>query len=487
MKKPGTGNREPGAGASLAHARPGNGDKPRILIADDEQSMREWMRLLFQRDGFDVLIAEDGLKAREMIATEYVDVLLTDIRMPRLDGVSLLKSIRESAPDVIVAMMTAHWSQDSVEWVEARRSGAAALFEKPFRDVNDVTRHVRQLLESRRLRHENVVLRETTADQGFAGIIGRSPIMLEVFRLVEQVCRTNSTILISGESGTGKELVARAIHALSLRRDRPFVAVNCGAMPEALLESELFGHVRGAFTGADKDKKGLIEVADGGTVFLDEIGEMAPTMQVKLLRVLQDRKYRRVGGTDEQSSSIRVIAATNLDLPKAVGEGKFREDLFYRLNVIPMKMPPLRDRVDDIPLIADHFVAKFNKEMNKSIVGFTAEAAAALRAYPWPGNVRELENVIERAVALESGQRIEIGTLPQNIQENRPATAKPGEIVDAGTGFNLERHLQDIERSHLERALERSGGVQTRAADVLGLSFRQFRYLMKKHGIKKEQ
>jgi len=476
MKKPGTANREPGTESG----------KPRILIADDEQSMREWMRLLFQKDGFDVLMAEDGMKARELVATEYIDVVLTDIRMPRLDGVALLRSIRESAPDVIVAMMTAHWSQDSQEWVEARQSGAAALFEKPFRDVNDVTRHVRQLLESRRLRHENVVLRETTADQGFAGIIGRSRVMLEMFRLVEQVCRTNSTVLISGESGTGKELVARAIHTLSLRRDRPFVAVNCGAMPEALLESELFGHVRGAFTGADKDKKGLIEAADGGTVFLDEIGEMPPTMQVKLLRVLQERKYRRVGGTEEQSSNIRVIAATNRDLPKLVGEGKFREDLFYRLNVIPLKMPSLRDRVDDIPLIADHFLAKYTREMNKTIDGFTPEAAAALRAYAWPGNVRELENVVERAVALESERHVEIGTLPQNIREGRPTTSRPGEVVEAGEGFNLERHLQDIERSHIERALERSGGVQTHAADVLGLSFRQFRYLMKKHGLKRE-
>src|SRR5262245_37537736 len=232
---------------------------PRILIADDEQSMREWLRILFQRDGFEVLIAEDGAAARDLVGREYVDIVLTDIRMPRLDGVSLLKAIRETAPDVLVVMMTAHWTRDSDEWKAARDLGAGALFEKPFRDVHQVTMQVRQLLESRRLRHENAVLRQTTAEQGFAGIIGRSPIMLEVFRLVETVCRTNSTVLISGESGTGKELVARAIHSLSLRRDRPFVAVNCGAMPEALLESELFGHVRGAFTGADKDKKGLIE------------------------------------------------------------------------------------------------------------------------------------------------------------------------------------------------------------------------------------
>ncbi|HYB94840.1 MAG TPA: sigma-54 dependent transcriptional regulator [Vicinamibacterales bacterium] len=478
MRKPGAGSREPGAGQS---------DKPRILIADDEQSMREWMRLLFQRDGFEVLTAEDGVAARELLAREYIDVLLTDIRMPRLDGVALLRSIREMAPDVIVTMMTAHWTQDSEDWAQAQALGAAALFEKPFRDVNLVTMQVRQLLESRRLRHENVVLRKTTAEQGFAGIIGRSPVMLDVFRLVETVCRTNSTVLISGESGTGKELVARAIHSLSLRRDQPFVAVNCGAMPEALLESELFGHVRGAFTGADKDKKGLIEAADGGTVFLDEIGEMPPSMQVKLLRVLQERKYRRVGGTDEASSNIRVIAATNRDLPKQVGDGKFREDLFYRLNVIPVRMPALRERVEDIPIIAEYFLSKYGREMNKTVDGFAPEAMTALCAYSWPGNVRELENVVERSVALESNYRIEFSTLPQHLRDGRPATPRPGDPVgDTGAGFNLERHLQDIERSHLERALDRAGGVQTRAADVLGLSFRQFRYLMKKHAIKRD-
>ena len=462
----------------------GLGAKPRILIADDEQSMREWMRLLFQRDGFEVLTADDGIAARDLIAREYIDVVLTDIKMPRVDGISLLKTLRESAPDVIVTMMTAHWTQDSADWSEARSLRAQSLFEKPFRDVNLVTMQVRQLLESRRLRHENVVLRKTTAGQGFAGIIGKSPLMLDVFRLVETVCRTNSTVLISGESGTGKELVARAIHSLSIRRDRPLVAVNCGAMPEALLESELFGHVRGAFTGADRDKKGLIEVADGGMVFLDEIGEMPPTMQVKLLRVLQERKYRRVGGTDESHANIRVIAATNRDLPKRVSDGRFREDLFYRLNVIPVRIPSLRERVEDIPLVAEHFLARYGREMNKAIDGFAPEAMAALCRYPWPGNVRELENVVERSVALESSARVELTTLPDHLREGRPATTRP--VSGIAEGFNLERHLQDIERSHLERALDRAGGVQTRAADVLGLSFRQFRYLMKKHGIKRE-
>jgi len=464
--------------------------KPRILIADDEPSMREMTRQLFHRAGFDVLLAADGVAALELLQREFVDVVLTDIRMPRFDGLQLLHALRTLAPDVVVVMMTAHWTQDSVEWKEAQKLGARFLFEKPFSQVDMVPLEVNNLLESRRLRHENTVLRQTTADHGFAGIIGRSPIMLEVFRLVETVCRTNSTVLISGESGTGKELVARAMHTLSLRRDRPFVAVNCGAMPEALLESELFGHVRGSFTGADKDKKGLLEAADGGTVFLDEIGEMPSTMQVKLLRVLQERKYRRVGGIEEASSNIRVIAATNRDLPKRVSEGKFREDLFYRLNVIPVEMPALRERVDDIPLIAEHFLAKYTREMDKAIDGFSPEVLAALRAYAWPGNVRELENMVERAVALESGRSIQFGTLPENLREGRAATSSSGDQPDAagepGDGFSLERHLQHIERSHIERALEREGGVQTKAAAILGLSFRQFRYLMRKHNIKRE-
>jgi two-component system response regulator PilR (NtrC family) len=458
----------------------------RVLIVDDEQSMREWMRILFQRDGFEVLVAGDGAEALELLAREYFDVVLTDIRMPRMEGTELLKAATELAPDTIVCMMTAHFTRDSDEWRRAREFGAAALFEKPFRDVNLVTLQVRQLIDARRVRHERDVLRQAISTDGFAGIIGRSPKMLEVFRLVETVCRTNSTILITGESGTGKELVARAIHDQSLRHAHPFVAVNCGAMPETLLESELFGHVRGAFTGADSNKKGLIEAADKGTVFLDEIGEMSPTMQVKLLRVLQERKYRRVGGTDEVVANIRVIAATNRDLAAMVREGAFREDLFYRLNVIPIRLPALRERAEDVPLIAEHFLEKFTREMGKPIQGFTPDAVAVLTAYPWPGNVRELENVVERAVALESEGRIQGNTLGDDLRDGRPATQRVKGGTDAlpGAGFNLEQHLQEIERAHVEQALKQAGGVQVRAADLLGLSFRQFRYLVKKYSVR---
>jgi two-component system response regulator PilR (NtrC family) len=462
------------------------GEPLRVLIVDDEQSMREWMRILFQRDGFDVLVAEDGVAARELIGREYVDVVLTDIRMPRMDGITLLQSARELAPDTIVCMMTAHFTRDSEEWRRAREGGASALFEKPFRDVHLVTLQVRQLIDARRVRHERDVLREAISAQGFAGIVGRSGPMLQVFRLVETVCRTNSTILISGDSGTGKELVARAIHTLSLRREHPFVAVNCGALPETLLESELFGHMRGAFTGADANKKGLIEVADRGTIFLDEIGEMSATMQVKLLRVLQERKYRRVGGTEEVSANIRVIAATNRDLAAMVEEGRFREDLFYRLNVIPIRLPALRERTDDVPLIAEHFLAKYTREMGKPLAGFSAAVIERLKAYAWPGNVRELENVIERAVALESADTIQPETLGDDFNQGRPATQVRQSATESlpAAGFNLEQHLQEIERSHVERALRQCEGVQVRAADLLGLSFRQFRYLVKKYNLK---
>ena len=456
----------------------------RILIVDDEQSMREWMRILFQRDGFEVLVAEDGLAAQELIAREYIDVVLTDIRMPRLDGLKLLESTRNVAPDAVVIMMTAHFTRDSEEWQRAREAGAAALLEKPFRDVNLVTLQVRQLIEARRVRHERDVLRQAISDEGFAGIIGRSKPMLDVFRLIETVCRTNSTVLLTGESGTGKELVARALHTLSLRRHHPFVAVNCGAVPEPLLESELFGHVRGAFTGADSNKKGLLEAADQGTVFLDEISEMSAGMQVKLLRVLQERKYRRVGGTDEIAADIRVVAATNCNLADLVGEGRFREDLFYRLNVIPIRLPALRDRIDDLPLIAEYFLGRFAREVGKAIGHITPEALERLKRHHWPGNVRELENVIERAVALATSDRIHAETLGDEIGAGVPSSASGVDDAIPAGGFNLERHLQDVERHHLERALRQADGVQVRAAELLGLSFRQFRYLMKKHGLK---
>jgi two-component system response regulator PilR (NtrC family) len=304
--------------------------------------------------------------------------------------------------------------------------------------------------------------------------------------MIETVARTNSTILLTGESGTGKGLVAQAIHFHSLRRDRPMVSVNCGAMPETLLESELFGHMRGAFTGADANKKGLLEVAEKGTVFLDEIGEMPPVMQVKLLRVLQERRFRRVGGLEEQQADIRVIAATNQDLTRAVAEGRFREDLYYRINVILIALPPLRNRREDIPLLAEHFLAKYAEQMGKSVTGLSRPALEALQRHDWPGNIRELENAIERAVALESTPTILPESLPASVRGGAPRNGG-SPVADQplpGAGFDLEAHVKEIERGYIARALQQAGGVQVKAADLLGMSFRSFRYYVKKYNLR---
>jgi two-component system response regulator PilR (NtrC family) len=311
--------------------------------------------------------------------------------------------------------------------------------------------------------------------------------MLAVYQLIETIAPTNSTVLITGESGTGKELAARAIHFNSMRKDRPFVALNCGALSETLLDSELFGHMRGSFTGADTNKKGLIEVAEKGTIFLDEIGEMTPLVQVKLLRVLQERKYRRLGGTEEVEADIRVIAATNRDLAKMVAEGDFREDLFYRINVIPIRLPALRERDEDIPLLAEHFVARFAQQMGKPISGISGAAMACLRAYSWPGNIRELENAVERAVALERTPSILVDSLPEQLRGAATAGSTQGAPAPESfpeEGFDLEQHVQHIEREYIAEALRRAGGVKVKAAELLGMSFRSFRYYMKKYDLK---
>jgi two-component system, NtrC family, response regulator PilR len=452
----------------------------RVLVVDDEQSMRDMLRIVLRRDGYVVSVARNGAEAIEILQREPIDLLLSDIRMPDLSGVEVLRTAKETNRDVVAIMMTAFASTDTA--VEALRLGANDYFTKPF-SMDELRLKVRHHLETRRLRQENVLLKRAlgTAHE-FCNIIGCSESMLAVFRMVETIARTNSTVLVTGESGTGKDLVARAIHFHSLRRDQPFVALNCGAVPETLLESELFGHVRGAFTGAEANKKGLIEVAERGTVFLDEIGEMNGTMQVKLLRILQDRTFRRLGGTEEVHADIRVVAATNQDLRKLVADGKFREDLFYRINVIPVHLPPLRERREDIPLLAEHFVGKFAAAMGNAVHSITAEAMALLQEYSWPGNVRELENLMERGVALESGSAILPETIAPYVGAARPAVGIAGSLPEAG--FDLEQHVKDIERDYIAQALERSDGVQVRAAELLGMSFRSFRYYVKKYNLK---
>ena len=463
------------------------GPASRVLVVDDERSMRELLSIVLRRDGYEVLVAADGKAAVETLKRERVDVLITDIRMPEMTGVDVLREAKAIDPGIISIIMTAFASTDTA--VDALRLGAADYVHKSPNAVNDLRLRVRKELERKRLQQENVLLkRQIGTTHKFSNIVGSSTAMMSVFELIETIAPTGSTVLITGESGTGKELVARAIHAGSSRSDRPFVAVNCGALPDTLLESELFGHMRGAFTGADTNKKGLLEVAEKGTIFLDEIGEMSPMTQVKLLRVLQERKFRRLGGTEEVEANIRIIAATNRDLSKMVAAGDFREDLFYRINVIPVKLPPLRERQDDIQALAEHFVEKYATVMKKDLHGIAGAAMTCLRNYSWPGNVRELENAIERAVALERSPAVLPDSLPEAVRAASPApatavSAAPPVEDSLRGGFDLEQHVQGIEREYIMEALRRSNGVKKNAAELLGLSFRQFRYLLKKYNI----
>ena len=454
---------------------------PRILVVDDERSMRELLAIVLRREGYDVVLAENGRAAIDALERGPVDLLISDISMPDMSGVDVLRAAKKADQDILAIMITAFASTETA--VEAMRLGACDYLSKPF-DIDLLKMKVREKVENRKLRQENVLLKRTLGlSHQFANIIGRSESMLDVFKMVETVARTNSTILITGESGTGKGLVAQAVHFHSLRRDKPMVSLNCGAMPETLLESELFGHMRGAFTGADSNKKGLLEVAEKGTIFLDEIGEMTPVMQVKLLRVLQERRFRRVGGLEELQADIRVVAATNQDLTRAVAEGRFREDLFYRINVIPIVLPPLRDRREDIPLLAEHFLAKYTDQMEKAVTGISRPAMDVLMRHDWPGNIRELENVLERAVALEGTPTILVDSLPASIRGIAPrGQASSGDLPEAG--FDLEAHVKDVERGYLAQALDRSGGVQVKAAELLGMSFRSFRYYVKKYHLR---
>jgi two-component system response regulator PilR (NtrC family) len=455
----------------------------RILVVDDEQSMRDMLRIVLRRDGYDVIVARNGKEAIEVLEKQQIDLVLSDIRMPDVSGVDVLRAAKDANRDIIAIMMTAYASTETA--VEALRLGANDYFTKPF-SMDELRLKVRQHVATSHLRQENVLLKRALgSSHEFCDIIGRSEAMLSIFKMIETIAKTNSTVLISGESGTGKDMVSRAIHFNSLRRDRPFVALNCGGVPETLLESELFGHMKGAFTSADTNKKGLIEVAERGTIFLDEIGEMNATMQVKLLRVLQDRKFRRLGSTEEVQADIRVIAATNQDLPKLVAEGKFREDLYYRLNVIGMHVPPLRERREDIPLIAEHFLAKYAGQMQKSVHSISHDALALLEAYSWPGNVRELENVIERSVALEQTPTVLPETLPDHVRRGVGVRVNGPNIAEIpDEGIDLEAHVEEIYRDHIAQALKRAGGVQVKAADMLGMSFRSFRYYAKKFNIR---
>ena len=450
-----------------------------ILIIDDEKGLLEVLNVVFRKEGYEVKTAASGPEALDILNNNSVDLVITDIRMPHLSGMEILRYVKENQPEVPVIVITAYGSIQQA--VEALKAGALDYIVKPF-DVEELKILVARGLERKHLEQENILLKKDLKEKyKFENMIGKSRLMQEIYLLIDKVAGTDSTVLITGESGTGKEMAARAIHSLSRRKDRPFVTINCAALPENLLESELFGHTKGSFTGAVSDKKGMFEVAHKGTLFLDEIGEMSPWTQVKLLRALQERKIRRVGGTEEIPVDVRVIAATNQDLKKRIEEGKFREDLFYRLNVISFEMPPLRKRVEDIPLLTQHFLQKYCQQMGKKMKRLAPEVVGIFEAYPWPGNIRELENVIERIVAIEDRETITTACLPPEML----GLAKREEMkVELGPGFNLNEHLDEIAQRYIIKALEKSGGRMKKAAPMLGVSYRTLRYLIDKYGLK---
>ena len=452
----------------------------RLLVVDDEPSMLDMLTLLFADEGYAVETARSAEEARRVLAQGGLDLVLCDIMMPDGNGLDLLREIKASNPDAPVIMMTAYTSTKSA--IDAMKLGAFDYISKPF-DVDELKIIVQKALERAELVDENVYLRKALEKKyTFNNIIGKSARMQAIFSLIERIARTASTVLIQGESGTGKELIARAIHYASPRAANRILSINCGALPENLLESELFGHERGAFTGAVREKKGLFQEANRGTIFLDEIGEMSLTMQVKLLRALQERKIRKVGGNSEESIDVRVIAATNQNLEERIAKGEFREDLFYRINVIPIQLPPLRQRREDVPLLVDFFLQKYCEEMNLPARQISIDAMRLLEGYDWPGNVRELENMIERILALAHSETITTKDVPVQLLTHRKSHAEIVSLPEEG--LDLEAYLEDIRAQLMVQALERTGGVQTQAAELLGMSFRSFRYYAKKAGLK---
>jgi two-component system response regulator PilR (NtrC family) len=450
---------------------------PRILIIDDEQSLREMLTVLLQREGYQIDQAVDGEDALAKIAENNLDLIISDIKMPRLTGIDLLRRLREQENDTTMIMMTAFSSTE--EAVEAMKLGAYDYITKPFKN-DEIRLVVKNALERRQLQRENLQLKRQLKKRfSFKNLIGESGEMSRLITLLERVAPSRANVLITGESGTGKELVAQALHLGSERKNHPFIAINCGAIPENLLESELFGHERGAFTGADKKKQGLFESAHLGTLFLDEIGELPMGMQVKLLRVLQEREFRRVGGTTNIPLDIRLIAATNQDLSANIKQGTFREDLYYRLNVVTIELPPLRERRSDIPLLIQNFYhQKTGSDNNYQI---DKQALELLLNYDWPGNVRELENLVERCLVLGDQHVLTVDCLPAQLQNQRISNS--GELHEIPAGFKMEQWLEEHERQLLLTALQQADGVRTRAAELLGISFRQIRYRLDKLGI----
>jgi len=456
--------------------------KARILVVDDERSMQEFLEIFFRREGYHVVTAGDLETARAHLEEDEFDVVITDIQMPGGSGLDLLRAAHEVSPESIVIMITAFASTETA--IGAMKEGAYDYITKPFK-VDEIRIVVEKALEKKLLSSENRRLRsELRHRERDRTIIGNGPAMQRVFELIGQVADSKANVLISGESGTGKEMVARAIHAGGERHDRPFVVVNCAAIPEMLLESELFGHVKGAFTGAFHNKAGLFETADAGTLFLDEVGELTLALQVKVLRLIQEKTFRRVGDTHDQRVDVRIVCATNRRLQDEVAAGRFREDLYYRLNVIEIPMPPLHERREDIALLVDHFIQKYSRELGKPVQGASDEVMDRLMTYRFPGNVRELENVIERAVALSRQPVLGLESLAPAVLH--PAESAGAKRIPSG-GVDLQQLMDDYERGLLLEALEGGGFVKKRAAQLLGISFRSFRYRLEKLGLEDPQ
>lgn len=450
----------------------------RILVVDDELSMRELLEIFFLKEGHEVDLASEGGAGVELMLEVDYDLVITDLRMPGTNGMVVLERCRELLPDTPIIVMTAFATPETA--ISAMKLGAYDYFTKPFK-LDEAKVVISKALERRELVLENRELRTELGKESSKGIIGRSIAIQRMMTLVKRVAPTKANILITGESGTGKELVATAIHDFGQHKEGPFVVVNCGAIPENLIESELFGHVRGSFTGAVEDRDGLFSAANGGTLFLDEVGELPLAMQVKLLRALQERKIKKVGSSHEVSVDVRVISATNVDLEHAVSNGTFRGDLYYRLNVIRVEVPPLRERKEDIPRLSQHFLRRYSTEFGKDIKDIDPEVLQALLRYDFDGNVRELENLMERAVALESSDRVTLSSLPREFDDQTaPAFASPEHLTLPEAGLNLDGVVGSVERELIQQALERTQGNKTEAAKLLGISFRSLRYRLEK-------
>src|SRR5713101_6933379 len=460
-------------------------EMPHILVVDDEKSIGELLEITFRKEGHRVEVVHSVEAAKRKLESQIFDIIISDIRMPGESGVDLLKFAKEISPGSFFLLMTALPALDTA--IAALNSGADRYVIKGHSLVDQLRLAVHEVSESLKWKKEAGYLRrELRRFTGLDNIIGQSPNMRAIFDMIQTVAPQTSRVLITGESGTGKELVARAIHENSQRAQAPFITINCGAFPETLLESELFGYMKGAFTGAAENRRGLFQAAHGGTLFMDEIGNMSLTMQVKLYRVLQEGKVRPVGSNEESDVDVRIIAATNKDFEQEIAEGRFREDLYYRLSVIPIQLPPLRERREDIPLLARHFLETFRKSMAKPINGISPEAMRQLEAYDWPGNVRELENTMERAVALESGSEISLPVLPDRIAGYSgvgAAAISGGRLNIPAEGLDFEKEMADAERRYLQSALEKCDGVRTRAAELLKITYRSFRHYAKKHNI----